>query len=142
VPVYVREGSIVPMQPLIQSTSEIPQGPLLLRVYPGRECKGSLYLDDGKSLAYRHGEFLRMQFTCAVQGNSVKLHIGPHQGSYQPWWSNLQVELYGLDSSLSYTVVSAQADSSTLVMDPAHHKVSVTIPDDGRGSDLEISPRR
>ena len=142
VPVYVREGSIVPMQPLIQSTSEIPQGPLLLRVYPGRECKGSLYLDDGKSLAYRHGEFLRMQFTCAVQGNAVKLHIGPHQGSYQPWWSNLQVELYGLDSSLSYTVVSAQADSSTVVMDPAHHKVSVTIPDDGRGSDLEISPRR
>jgi len=34
-PVYVREGSILPMQPLTQSTNETPKGPLLLRVYPG-----------------------------------------------------------------------------------------------------------
>jgi hypothetical protein len=47
-----------------------------------------------------------------------------------------------LDSTVSYTAVSGKADPSPAVMDPAHHKVSVTIPDDGRGSDLEISPRR
>ena len=140
-PIYVREGSIVPMQPLIQSTGEIPQGPLLLRVYPGQDCKGSLYQDDGKTMGYKRGEFLRMQFSCTVEGDSVKVHIGTHQGSYQPWWSNLQVEVYGLDSTVSYTVVSGKADPSPVVMDPAHHKVSVTIPDDGRGSDLEISPR-
>ena len=34
-PVYVRGGTILPMQPLIQSTEETPVGPLELRVYPG-----------------------------------------------------------------------------------------------------------
>ena len=37
-PVYVRGGSIVPMQPLTQSTMEVPKGPLTLRVYPGNHC--------------------------------------------------------------------------------------------------------
>ncbi|MGA8429685.1 MAG: TIM-barrel domain-containing protein [Candidatus Sulfotelmatobacter sp.] len=141
-PVYVREGSIVPMQSLVQSTSAIPQGPLLLRVYAGENCQGSLYLDDGKTMEYKRGEFLRMHFTCTVAGNSVKVHIGAHEGSYQPWWHEVQVEVYGLDSSASYTVGSGTtASSSPAVMDSAHHKLSVTIPDDGRGSDLEISSR-
>ena len=35
-PVYVRGGSILPLQPLIQSTDETPSGPLELRVYPGQ----------------------------------------------------------------------------------------------------------
>jgi alpha-glucosidase len=142
VPVYVREGSIVPMQPIVQSTSEIPQGALLLRVYPGRGCEGSLYQDDGNTMAYKHGEFLRMQFTCEAAGESVKLHIGPHIGRYHPWWSKLRVEVYGLDSHSSYTVVSSKTDPGRVVLDPAHHSVSVTIPDDGRGTDLDINPRR
>ena len=141
-PIYVREGSIVPMQPLVQSTEEIPPGPLLLRVYPGRDCKGSLYQDDGKTMEYQRGEFLRMQFACTTEGNSVKVHIGAHLGSYRPWWSKVQVEVYGLDSTASYTMVSGKADPSPVVADPSHHRVSVTISDDGHGSDLEISPQR
>jgi len=32
-PVYVREGAILPIAPLTQSTKETPQGALTLRVY-------------------------------------------------------------------------------------------------------------
>ena len=43
-PVFVRAGSIVPEQPLVQSTDEKPVGPLTLRVYPptttGRRLRG------------------------------------------------------------------------------------------------------
>jgi alpha-glucosidase len=141
-PLYVREGSIIPMQPLIESTSEIPQGPLVLRVYPGRDCKGSLYLDDGKTMAFEQGEFLRMQFTCEALGNSVKLHLGPHQGSYHPWWRELRLEVYGADSNASYRVVGGEKDFGPATPDPAHHRVSVIIPDNGSGTDLEISSRR
>jgi alpha-glucosidase len=141
-PVYVREGSIIPMQSLIQSTNEIPQGPLLLRVYPGRDCRGSLYQDDGKSMAYKRGEFLRVQFTCEVSANSVKIHVGPHQGSFHPWWNQLRVEIYGQASGESYKVVAGKADSGPAVLDPARHMVSVVIPDDSRGTDLEISARQ
>ncbi len=65
-PVYVRGGSILPLQPLIQSTDETPNGPLELRVYPGQPCSGSLYLDDGHTFRYQHGEFLRQTFHLSV----------------------------------------------------------------------------
>ena len=141
-PVYVREGSILPMQALVQSTNEIPQGPLLLRVYPGRDCKGSLYQDDGKTMAYKRGEFLRMQFTCEASPNSVKLHVGPHQGSYRPWWDELRVEIYGQNTDASYKVVTSAPDPGPAILDPARHMVMVVIADDGRGTDLEISVRQ
>jgi alpha-glucosidase len=127
------------MQPVTQSTNEVPQGPLLLRVYPGADCRGSLYQDDGKTLAYKRGGFLRMQFSCESAGGTVKLRIGPHEGNYHPWWNELKVEIYGQDSSASYTATVGKADLGTPVFDVAHHMVSVTVPDDGRGADVQIS---
>lgn len=137
-PVYVREGAIIPMQSLTESTNEVPRGPLVVRVYPGRDCKGSLYQDDGKTMAYQHGEFLRMQFVCEASADIVKLHIGEHQGSYRPWWNEIRVEIYGQDSNASYTLSGGKNDSGKATVDAAHHMVSVVIPEDGRGSDLEF----
>jgi len=138
-PVYVREGAIIPMQPLTQSTNEIPEGALILRIYPGRDCKGSLYQDDGKTLAYRRGEFLRMQFTCEVSQDSVRLHVGSHQGSYRAWWNEVRIEIYGWNSNASVT--TGRVLSGPPMVDAAHHMVSVIIPDDGRGVDVEIRAR-
>ncbi|MGO4209295.1 TIM-barrel domain-containing protein [Terriglobus sp. 2YAB30_2] len=93
-PVYVREGSILPLAPLTQSTEEKPQGPLTLRVYPGEHCNGSIYQDDGTSFAYRNGHSLRMSFTCEQQSNGqVRIHIGRHEGDYRPWWHEIHVEV-------------------------------------------------
>jgi alpha-glucosidase len=75
-PVYVRAGSILPLQPLIQSTDEIPNGPLELHVYPGQQCGGSLYLDDGHTFGYQRGEFLRQNFTCQTDGGFVRVNFG------------------------------------------------------------------
>lgn len=137
-PVYVREGSIVPMQPLIQSTEEIPQGPLTLRVYPGKNCHGSLYLDDGKTLAYQHGEFLRMEFSCAVGADGVSLHIGKRDGTYRPWWTQIHLEVFGWESSAAS--VSSKNSSSTLEssVDTVRHVLSLDVPDSPRGADLEL----
>ena len=49
-------------------------------------------------MAYKRGEFLRMQFTCEAATGSLKVHIGPHEGSYRPWWSEMRVEVYGENS--------------------------------------------
>ncbi len=136
-PVYVREGAILPLQPLTQSTAETPQGPLTLRVYPGRDCNGSLYLDDGSTLNYQRGEFLRVQFTCETDSTSVKLHIGTREGSYKPWWTQYQVEVYGQEGAAPYKIAGGQSQTATA--DPQHHRVTFTIPDNGSAVDLEIS---
>ena len=137
-PVFVREGSILPLQPLVQSTSETPNGPLTLRVYPGKDCKGSLYMDDGQSFAYKHGDFLRMEFTCSETPNGITVHIGPHQGIYVPWWKNLQVEVYGSNSSSPKASIADSAEKVESSFDPLRHATTLLIPDNGKGRDVQI----
>ena len=94
-PVFVRAGSILPIAPVMQSTEQIPQGPLTLRVYVGDACSGELYQDDGKTYAYRQGIFLRMKFSCQRTAESLHLIIGPHEGTFPAWWKDVNVEVFG-----------------------------------------------
>jgi alpha-glucosidase len=94
-PVYVRAGSIIPQQPVVQNIDEAPNGPLELRVYPGPDCSGNLYMDDGNTFAYQKGEFLRAHFTCAVAGEKTTLHITAAEGTYHPWFKDVRVLVYG-----------------------------------------------
>ncbi|HEX9700979.1 MAG TPA: TIM-barrel domain-containing protein [Acidobacteriota bacterium] len=59
-PLYVRAGAIVPFGPLKQYTGEQVGGPLELVVYPGADGDGSVYEDDGHSLGYQRGEWMRI----------------------------------------------------------------------------------
>jgi alpha-glucosidase len=138
-PVYVREGSILPMQPLTQSTSQMPRGPLTLRVYPGKPCSGSLYQDDGITMDYKHGDFLRMNFSCAQTANSVQVRISSREGSYRPWWTQLKVEVYGWNFPSGYVTLDGKPVSEKVSLDARMHVVSVVIPEYGRGADLEIA---
>jgi alpha-glucosidase len=137
-PVFVREGSIIPLQPLVQSTSETPMGPLTLRVYPGKECKGSIYIDDGHSFAYKRGDSLRMEFTCRETSNGISVHVAAHQGSFAPWWKNLQVEVYGSPASPSTASIIGTTEKIDTSFDAIRHATMVLIPDNGRGTDLQI----
>jgi alpha-glucosidase len=137
-PVYVREGTILPMQPLVQSTDETPQGDLTLRIYPGQNCHGSVYADDGKTLAYKRGESLRIEFSCEVTPSGLLIHLGEHQGAYRPWWNKIQVEVYGWDSATAAITVKNKQDAPSDSIDPDRHMLSVEVADDPHGSDVEI----
>ena len=137
-PVFVREGSILPLQPLVQSTSEVPKGPLSLRVYPGKDCKGALYLDDGLSFMYKRGDFLRMDFTCSEKPDGIVIHIGSHQGNYVPWWKDVQVEVYGSTASARKASLAGSTDSVESSFDSLHQVTKFLFPDNGHGRDLQI----
>jgi alpha-glucosidase len=96
-PVYVRGGSILPIAPLTQSTSEVPKGPLTLRVFPpaaGEACAGEVYTDDGHSFDFRNGEFARIHFTCSVAADgSLHVEIAKQEGNWRPWWRDYRVEV-------------------------------------------------
>jgi len=108
-PVYVRGGSIVPQQPVVQYVGEKIDGPLELRVYPGPECAGDLYSDDGDTLAYQRGENLRVHFACSVKANAIEVATSAAKGSYQPWFKNLQVTVYGVPGKTSGVQVDGKA---------------------------------
>jgi len=130
-PVYVRGGAILPMEPLTQSTMETPTGPLTLRVYVGENCRGTLYQDDGKSYDFRQGQFLRMETTCSPDQNVLRVQVGPHQGSYRAWWSEITIEVYGLPASEFHARVGNQTISAT--RNTSTQAWQVTIPDHGSG---------
>jgi alpha-glucosidase len=135
-PVYVRAGSILPMAPLVQSTSETPNGPLTLRVYVGEQCAGELYQDDGKTYAYQHGDFLRMKFTCEKSADGLVLKISPHEGAYPAWWKNIRVEIYGWSPKQGKILVNREPVSSPI--DHQDQGIWITIADDGKGAEVEI----
>jgi alpha-glucosidase len=137
-PVYVREGSILPMQPLTQSTEETPQGPLTLRVYPGKDCHGSLYQDDGKTLAYTRGEFLRVEFSCAITPQGLSLHIGEHKGSFHPWWNQIHLEIYGWDSPTANVSLKDNPNAPAASIDASKHVITFDLSDEVHGADLDI----
>jgi alpha-glucosidase len=141
-PVFVRAGAIVPEQPLVQSTDEKPQGPLTLRVYPptqrGQNCAGSLYLDDGISYAYQKGDFLRMELTCHSTPQGLTVSLGPHQGSFAPWWNRVSIEIYGA-SKPSTTATTAAGSKVSTNFDPGHHRITAQLPDDGKGLELQLA---
>jgi len=137
-PVFVREGSILPLQPLVQSTAETPQGPLTLRVYPGKDCKGTLYMDDGRSFAYKQGNYLRMEFTCSETPGGITVHIGPHQGSYVPWWKDVQVEIYGSAAPSREASIVGSKEKAETSFDSLNHVARFILPDNGRGTELQV----
>lgn len=60
-PLYVRAGAILPLGPFRQYAEEPVDAPLTLIVYPGADGASSLYEDDGKTFAYRKGEWMRIE---------------------------------------------------------------------------------
>jgi alpha-glucosidase len=111
-PVFVRPGAIIPKEPLVQSTAETPKGPLELHVYPGDDCRGEIYLDDGVSI---EGPSLRQAITCSASRRGIELHFGPRQGSYQPWWTSIAVTVHG--TRPLRRIIADQPGAATIVID-------------------------
>lgn len=95
-PVFVRPGAILPHQPLVQSTQQRPAGALQLDVYPGPDCQGQLYFDDGASFAYRQGSFLRQTMRCTAGPQLLQVHFDARSGSFTPWWHDIELTVHGI----------------------------------------------
>ena len=146
-PVFVRAGSIVPEQPLVQSTEEKPQGPLTVRVYPpttfGADCSGALYLDDGVSYDFKNGNFLRVKFACRLGAQGLIVTVAPHEGTFEPWWKLLSIEVYGAAKPYTGATVTLLdhpgANPVTTNYDAEHHRVTALVSDDAKGLQLQLT---
>ena len=139
-PVFVRAGSIVPEQPVVQSTAIKPEGPLTLRVYPplkpGADCSGSVYLDDGLSYNFRKGEFLRQHFHCKATPTGVTITVDAREGSFIPWWSELAITVYGASKPAASAKLAGLAVETAY--DDAHHSITATVPNNPKGLEFVV----
>jgi alpha-glucosidase len=126
-PLYVRAGAIVPTQPIVQNTMEKPRGSLELRVYPGDDCRGSLYEDDGHTFAYQRGELLRVNYSCQASATSITVNSSTEKTSYQPWWNSAEVTVFGASSQPKEVRVCNQPIHEWRY-DAGAHSVIFTVP--------------
>jgi alpha-D-xyloside xylohydrolase len=79
-PVYVREGSIVPFGPEIQYVDEKPADNITLYVYAGRDGSFLLYEDEGINYNYEKGKFATIDIRYDDASKTVS--FGKRQGSF------------------------------------------------------------
>ena len=137
-PVYVRAGSIIPTQPLIQNTDETPKGPLELHVYPGPQCSGSVYLDDGHTFRYQKGEYLRQSFSCESNDKAIRVTFHAREGSYVPWWKFFEVVIYDWPSAHAEAKFSSSTYPLKTTYDPKQHALHMTLADVSTEAELTI----
>jgi len=137
-PVYVRAGAIVPMQELVQYTGETPSGPLKLRVYPGPDCSGNLYEDDGHTYAYQKGEVLRVKYSCEARAGGVTISSKVEKNGYKPWWSSTEMKVFGA-ASLPKAVKVGGGEVHGWSFDEKMHTVTLTVEDSLKDWTVEIA---
>jgi alpha-D-xyloside xylohydrolase len=56
-PLYVKAGSIIPMGPVMQYSTEKPDDNIELRIYPGADGEFTYYTDENNNYNYEHGSY-------------------------------------------------------------------------------------
>ncbi|HEX9970965.1 MAG TPA: TIM-barrel domain-containing protein, partial [bacterium] len=83
IPVYVKAGAIIPMQPKMKNSNSNPIDPLILMIFPGDSGATRIYDDQGNSLGYKKDEFswTSVHFSKPDDG-TLKVEIEPAQGKF------------------------------------------------------------
>ncbi len=80
IPIFVKEGSIVPVGPAIQYANEKPADPVQLMVYTGRDGQFELYEDENTNYNYEEGAFSIIPFQ--YNEREKTLTIGSRKGEF------------------------------------------------------------
>ncbi|MFP4489321.1 MAG: TIM-barrel domain-containing protein [Bacteroidales bacterium] len=80
IPLYVKEGSVIPLGPELQYSTEKPAEPISLFVYTGKDGQFVLYEDENTNYNYEEGAYSLISFDYNEQDKT--LSIGQRQGEY------------------------------------------------------------
>lgn len=111
-PLYVRAGSIIPIGPFVQYSTEKPADPIEVRVYPGANGKFVLYEDENDNYNYEKGKYTTIPFSW--NDKTQELAIGKRVGSFDGMLNNRTFKVVlvspnqgvGLDDTASVKTVS------------------------------------
>lgn len=93
-PVFVKAGALIPMQPAKTHTKEISET-LILHVYAGERSSFTYYEDDGSTFNYQKGQHARRELTYDAAKREVLLST--LEGEYLSPVKKLKVVFHGLD---------------------------------------------
>ncbi len=96
-PVFVKEGSIIPAGPALQYTAEKPADPITLFVYAGKDATFTLYEDEGLNYNYERGAFTEIKFTWSEALKT--LSIAERKGQFEGMLSKRTFNIIVIDKN-------------------------------------------
>lgn len=132
---FARAGAIIPTGPVLQHTGEGQGGSLTLHVFPGEECRGEVYTDDGVTYGYQSGNYRRLSLSCAADERGFSLNVSS-EGEFVPWWKDITVALHGTKSRVA-AVETDQGVSLTSTYDARSRTSSFSLPNRGESFSLQ-----
>jgi alpha-glucosidase len=85
IPLFIRQGAIIPTQPLMQYVGQRPVTTVTVDVFPAkRTTRFDYYDDDGATYAYEHGQYFLQRLATQALQRTVRLRLGAVRGTYRP----------------------------------------------------------
>ncbi|MBD2439543.1 glycoside hydrolase family 31 protein [Nostoc sp. FACHB-110] len=94
-PLYVRSGAVIPMQPVMQYLDEFPLTEMRFRVWPGNG-EYIFYEDDGHTFTYIQQNYSLRKISVFTNTDQTIIEIGEREGKWTPPQREITVELVGV----------------------------------------------
>jgi len=146
-PLFVSGGNVIVSTESMNHVHEKPWSPLRFDAYPDAtgNATGSVYEDDGASLACANGVFRRTRLSFSADATHVRLTLDAPTGSYQTPPRNLEFILHAAPA-ITTVLIDGQSlaktdDSSSTAgwfINAAASTVTLRLPDDHQAHTFEI----
>jgi len=75
-----------------------------------------------------------MESTCSVDHTALHVQVGPHQGGYGAWWSQITIEVYGWKVPDAHATLAGK--NVQITWNSGINAWQATVPDGGKGLEL------
>jgi alpha-glucosidase len=105
IPLFVKASSVIPMQSVIQSTSQEPDDTLYVHLYNGDQSNSfEYYEDDGLTMDYKKGLFYKR--TISFDPGRRKAVFSIPSGSYMSEFSIIKCIFHGFSGEMNEMVIN------------------------------------
>jgi alpha-glucosidase len=81
-PLFVRQGGIIPCGPDVQYSSQSVLDPLTIEIYRGADRSFTLYEDDGETSAYQNGDWAETPIVTSEEAGVFTCRLGETRGDF------------------------------------------------------------
>ncbi|HET6905501.1 MAG TPA: TIM-barrel domain-containing protein [Rhodanobacteraceae bacterium] len=97
IPLFIRDGAIIPMQPVMDYVGQHPVATVTVEVFPSAQTtRFDYYDDDGSTYDYQKGAYFLQRLATRRNGDEVTFHIDAPVGSYRPALRHYLVQVHGV----------------------------------------------
>ncbi|KZV43564.1 hypothetical protein F511_08052 [Dorcoceras hygrometricum] len=102
IPLFIREGAIIPNQPAMDWTSEHPVTTVDVDMFPSAQATHfDYYDDDGKSYDYMHGAYFSQGLGVQRTGGAIHVDITAGTGTYRPALRFYLLKIHGGSTTIA-----------------------------------------